>query len=209
MSLREQSVRLVAARGRVTRIGKRRQAGFAELGKDGRSGEKGRNLSPPDRRAAAAERTGAGASSSGSAGPTIEPEAVVGLPGRVGCAVGGRLRRDGHDDRLDLARHDVEDDARLRVGPEERAGVGHERPAGPVLLADVGVPVEDVVEEVGVLQLPQLVPLVAVDPGQPLTGEFQRPERVVMRPADFLDRGAPVSTGPCPSFRRRSASGRA
>src|SRR5262245_29094729 len=35
MSLREQTVRLLAARGRVTRIEKRRQAGFKGLGRNG------------------------------------------------------------------------------------------------------------------------------------------------------------------------------
>ena len=101
----------------------------------------------------------------------------------------GRLGGDRDDDRLDLAAEYVQDDARLGVGPEQGPGVGDERPAGAVLLADVGVAVEDVVEEVGVLELAELVPLVAVDPGDPLAGQLDRPERVVVRPADLLDRG--------------------
>ena len=56
-----------------------------------------------------------------------------------------------------------------------------------MLFPDVGVTVEDVVEVVAVLELVELVPLVAVQPGDPLAGQFQGAEPVVSGAADRPD----------------------
>jgi hypothetical protein len=92
-----------------------------------------------------------------------------------------------HDDRFDLSGHHIENNAGFRIRAEQRARVCNQSFAGAVLLANMSVSIKNIIEEVRILELSELMAFVTVDPSDALASEFDCPERIRVRSANFLD----------------------
>lgn len=115
------------------------------------------------------------------------PRSLIGNRSSVRNSVRRGLGRNGDDDRLDLTGDYIQNDACLWVGAKQCSRIRHQSFTGAMLLTNVSMPVKNVVEVVRVLKLSKLVSLVAVNPGNPLAGQFDRAEGIGMRSANLLD----------------------